>query len=116
MEEIKLRLSDDLKKAMKEKNTIAVKAIRSLVAAIDNAGAVIVEAPATMPMSGGIAGATSGLGSTEVERKKLSDDDIRIIIQKEIEEIQKAIESINDHSRTETKELFEQIKVLSKYL
>lgn len=116
MEEIKLRLSDDLKKAMKEKDAVAMKAIRSLVAAIDNAGAVFVAAPATMSMSGGIAGATSGLGSTEVPRKELSDNDIKQIIQKEIDEMLKAIEMINDSTRPETGQLAEQISILKKYL
>jgi hypothetical protein len=116
MKEIKLKLSNDLRSAMKEKNVLAVKAIRSLLVAIDNAGAVFVEAPKVMPMSGGIAGATSGLGSTEVSRKELSDADIKQIIQKEIDEMQKAIQIINNPSRPETVQLAEQIQTLGKYL
>jgi uncharacterized protein YqeY len=116
MEEIKTRLSNDLRIAMKEKNALAVKAIRSLSAAIDNAGAVFVEAPKVMPMSGGIAGASSGLGSTEVQRKDLSANDIKQIIQKEIDEMLKAIELINDQAKPETSQLLEQINILKKYL
>jgi uncharacterized protein len=115
-EEIKSRLSIDLKSAMKDRNAVAIKAIRSLMSAIDNAGAVSVEAPKIMPMSGGIAGATAGLGSTEIPRRDLSAEDIKQIIRKEIDEMAKAIESINDHSRPETVQLERQIDLLRGYL
>jgi uncharacterized protein len=115
MEEIKIRLSADLKNAIKERDTLAVKAIRSLMSAIDNAGAVFIEAPKIMPMAGGIAGATDGIGSTEVPRKELSDEEIQQIIQKEIDEITKTIELIKDFSRPEIRQLTEQIKILEKY-
>ena len=82
MKEIKLKLSNDLRSAMKEKNVLAVKAIRSLLVAIDNAGAVFVEAPKVMP----------------------------------IDEMQKAIQIINNPSRPETVQLAEQIQTLGKYL
>lgn len=116
MEEIKSKLSADLKDAMKSKDIVAVKTIRSLMSAIDNAGAVLVESPKVMSMSGGIAGATSGLGSTEVMRKELSGNDIKKIIQGEINEIHKAIELINDSSRPKVAQLEGQIILLNKYL
>lgn len=115
MEEIKKRLSGDLKNAMKEKNDVAVKAIRSLVSALDNAGAVAIEVPTNMPMAGGIAGATDGLGSTEVPRRELSDGEIQEIIQKEIDEIAMAIELINDPSRAGVSALAQQIEILERY-
>ncbi|MFH0891153.1 MAG: hypothetical protein V1867_00065 [Candidatus Falkowbacteria bacterium] len=116
MEKIKLKLSADLKNAMKEKNILIVKTIRFLMSAIDNAGTVAVETPKIIPAAGGIAGATDGLFSTEVPRKILSDKDIKNIIQREIDEIEKAIESIKDPSRPETGQYKEQINILKKYL
>jgi uncharacterized protein YqeY len=116
MEKIKTILSVDLKKALKEKDMIAIKAIRSLMSAIDNAGAVPVKTPESLPMSGQIAGATSGLGSTEVARRELSDYDIRQIIEAEINDITEAIKLINSHSPSEAKNLEEQIAILKKYL
>jgi hypothetical protein len=116
MKEIRSRLSIDLRNAMKEKDSLAVNAIRSLMSAIDNAGAVPVEKPEVMPISGGIAGATEGLGSSEALRKELSDGEIKQIIQKEIDEMAKAVELINDSSYPESKERIEQINILKTYL
>lgn len=116
MNELMTRLSADLKNAMIGKDVIATKAIRSLISAIDNAGAVPVESPETLPMSGGIAGATSGLGSTEVARRELSDQDVSRIIQGEIDEIANTIELIGDDSRPEVAELRQQMEILKKYL
>jgi uncharacterized protein YqeY len=116
MKKIKLKLSDDLKNAMKEKDEIAIRTIRSLISEIDNAGAVIVETPKVMPMSGGIAGATDGIGSAEVPRKELSETDIKNIIKKEIEEISNTIELVKQNSQLDTKQFTKQIEILENYL
>lgn len=115
METIKLKLSSDLKDAIKNKDAVATKTIRCLISEIDNAGAVLVEEPKEMPMSGGIAGAYDGVGSTEVARRELREEDIRQIIDREIDEINKTIELIGDQSRPEVKDLLLQIEILSKY-
>lgn len=116
MEKIKLKLSADLKDAMKARDAITIKTLRSLISEIDNAGAVVVEEPKIMPMSGGIAGATDGIGSSEVPRKELSEKDIKKIIQREIDEITKTIELVEQHSQLDTNQFIEQIKILRKYL
>ena len=113
---IKIRLSMDLKNAIKERNMFAVKAIRSIMSEIDNAGAVTVDAPQTMFISGGIAGATEGVGSAEVPRKELSDEDIKQIIKNEIDEMAKTAELIKDTPKSEASHLAEQINILRKYL
>lgn len=114
--DIKEKLSKDLKDAMKARNEIEIKTIRSLISAIDNAGAVIVETPKIMPMSGGIAYATDGVGSSEAPRKELSLKDIKQIIQTEIDEITKTIELVKQHSQLDTEQFAEQIKILERYL
>ncbi len=116
MEKIKLKLSADLKTAMKEKNEIAIKTIRSLISEIDNRGAVIVKKPKVMPMSGGIAGATDGIGSSEVLRRDISEIEIKQIIQKEIDEINKTIELVKKHSQLGTGQFVKQVEILQKYL
>ena len=115
MEEIKLRLATDLARVMKERNTIAVKTIRSLLSDIDNAGAVELPLSEGMVMSGGIAGATEGVGSTEVQRKELSNEDVQKIIVKEIDEIEKTALMV-EKSGTGTSEFIEQIEILKGYL
>lgn len=116
MEKIKEKLSADLKNAMKERDVIAIKTIRSLISEIDNAGAVIIKEPKIMPMSGGIAWATDGIGSSEVPRRELSEKEIEQIIRREIEEITKTIELMKQHSQLDTKQFVEQIDILKKYL
>jgi uncharacterized protein len=116
MKKIKEKLSADLKNAMKERDVVAIKTIRSLISEIDNAGAVIVKEPKVMPMSGGIAGATDGIGSSEVPRRELSEIEIRQIIQKEIDEITKTTKLVKQHSQLDTEQFIKQIEILKKYL
>jgi uncharacterized protein len=116
MKQIKLKLSSDLYGAMKRRDAIAIKTIRSLISEIDNAGSVIVEEPKIMPMSGGIAGATAGIGSSEVSRKELSEKEIEQIIQGEIDEIIKTIELVKQHSQLNTEQYIKQIDILKSYL
>lgn len=113
---MKEKLSKDLRDVMKKRNEIEIKTIRSLISAIDNAGAVIVEVPKIMPMSGGIAYATDGVGSSEVPRKELSEKDIEKIIRIEIDEITKTIELVKQHSQLDTEQFVKQINILERYL
>ena len=115
MEEIKLRLATDLTLAMKERDTVAVKTIRSLLSDIDNAGAVELPVSEGMVIAGGIAGATEGVGSTEVQRKELSSEDTQKIILKEIDEIEKTALMVGK-SETDTSEFSKQIEILKGYL
>ncbi len=113
---IKEKLSKDLREAMKERNEIEIKTIRSLISAIDNAGAIVVEDPKIMPMSGGIAYATDGVGSTEARRKELSEKDIEKIIRIEINEIEKTIELVKQHSQLDVRQFIQRINILERYL
>lgn len=81
---LRARLRTDLVAAMKARDTDAVAALRTTIAAIDNAEAV--EAGASTRGTGGehIAGAVAGVGSTEAERRALSPDDVRAIVQEQI--------------------------------
>ena len=79
------RLRRSLLAARKSRDTTSVTAIRSALSAIDNA-----ETPCpdrTDARTGGvIAGAVSGVGSTESARRVLTEDEIRTLIQAEIDE------------------------------
>lgn len=116
MDKIKTQLSADLIVAMKERNAIATKTIRTLMSEIDNAGAVVVEEPKIMPMSGGIAGATSGVGSTDVSRKILSETEVKQIIQREIDDLTNVMELVKQHSELDTEQYVQQINILKGYL
>ncbi|MCK9578007.1 hypothetical protein M0R01_00760 [bacterium] len=110
------KLKADLKNAMMSRDTVAVKTIRCLISDIDNAGAVKVEQPEVMLMSGGIAGATSGIGSSEVPRKELFAKDIVEIIQKQIAEINESISLTKEQSGFDISEYERQIEILENYL
>lgn len=111
MENFKLQLSADLQQAIKERNLVATKTIRSLISDIDNAGAIAIENQKITLSSGSIAGASEGLGSTEVARKKLTNADVQKIIKKEIAEITSLIK----YSPSGVNEYLEQINILKKY-
>ncbi|MBO0816776.1 MAG: hypothetical protein J2P30_16755, partial [Actinobacteria bacterium] len=64
--EIRLRLAGELRKAVAARDLIAVSALRSALAAIDNAGAVpLSPGPAAGTSSPHVAGAAAGLGAGE---------------------------------------------------
>jgi uncharacterized protein YqeY len=88
------RLRRALPAAMKARNRPAVTALRSALAAIDNAGAVD---PAQAPSAGGdqgpaslgavhseFAGTVAGVGATEVARRRLSQAQMEEIVRAEI--------------------------------
>jgi len=116
MNDIKETLTKDLKEAMQQKNSVAINAIRTLRARIDNAEAPILPEPLSLQMAGGIAGATEGLGSTEVRRKELSTEDIQEIIRQEIEDSEKMLSVLRDNALPDTECFAEQVAVLRSYL
>ncbi|OCB09106.1 glutamyl-tRNA amidotransferase [Mycolicibacterium porcinum] len=79
------RLRESLLAARKSRDTVSVTAIRSALSAIDNAETPQADQTDTR-IGGAIAGAVSGVGSTEVARRVLSDAEIRSLIQAEVDE------------------------------
>ncbi len=83
-------LRADLKTAIKSKDRVAIAALRSALGAIDNAEAVPIDHPAgDVPMTSGnehVAGVALGLGAAEVERRHLTEADLRDIVAHEIRE------------------------------
>lgn len=76
------RLRGALPAALKARDQVAVAALRSALAAIDNAQAV---AAPPAPRSGGvIAGAVAGLGAGEAPRRDLSPADVAAIVRAEV--------------------------------
>jgi uncharacterized protein YqeY len=92
--------------ARKERDQTRVSALRSALSAIDNAetpDAQTSDADApgeTTPVvtpDGAIAGAVTGLGSTEVARRQLTDAQIRALLRAEVDERQRAAEQLADN-------------------
>jgi len=89
VDEVRASMRTALKEAMRSRDKLAVNALRSGLSAIDNAEAVPAE-PTTFGDESPIAGATVGLGSTEAARRELTLEDVRTVLQAEIEERQRA--------------------------
>ena len=83
--DLRALLQSSLLPAMRvgDKDTVAV--VRAALAAIANAEAVPVD-DAPLLTEGPIAGASVGLGSTEAERRELSEDEVREIVERERQE------------------------------
>jgi uncharacterized protein YqeY len=79
-DELRAALRNDLTAAMKARDSDVVTALRTAIAAIDNAGAVEATEKTAAATSEHFAGAHVGLGATEVERRSLSAHDIREIL------------------------------------
>ena len=80
-------VEDDLRLALtaaiKARDRVAVSALRSALGALGNATAVETE---ITPEAGAIAGGVTGVGAAEVERRALTPDEERAIVQAEIDE------------------------------
>jgi uncharacterized protein YqeY len=92
MSDVRERSQRALRAAMKARDTVAVAALRSVLAAIANAEAV----PAAAPLSDGsspavtgdqyVAGSTAGLAATEAGRRELTGEEVAEIVRAEAAE------------------------------
>lgn len=85
MNDVRARLRVALRDAMRARDRTATAALRSALGAIDNAEAVD-EARGPRPDSRSIAGATVGLGASEVPRRQLTDEEAAGIVRREADE------------------------------
>lgn len=91
-EPLRERLRNALMKARKERDTTATTALRSAIAAVDNAEAIPAEA---MPAAGAIEAAPLGVGASEAARRQLSEEDIAAILRREVAEREEAAAQID---------------------
>ena len=84
---MRTRMRGDLTRAMKDRDEISVTALRSAIAAIDNAEAVDLGAAPTAPLgSEHVAGATAGVGSAEAARRVLDRAEVEAIVRAQVDE------------------------------
>ena len=85
--DIRARLGDALREAIKTRDAMAVSALRSALAAIGNAEAAPAgDGASSRPSSPHVAGAVAGLGAAEVPRLGLAEREISAIIRVEVAE------------------------------
>ena len=111
-------LRDDLKAALKARDRVATAALRSALAAIDNAEAVPADHRLdSVTGSEHVAGAAIGLGAAEAERRHLTEADLRSIVENEVQERSVAAEEYEQLGRNDVAErLRAEAEVLSRYL
>ncbi|MGW6487350.1 hypothetical protein [Streptomyces sp. NPDC055056] len=111
-------LRTDLVAAMKARRTEAVSALRTAIAVIDNAEAVEAPAQASVhAVSEHVAGAGTGVGSTEAERRVLSLDDVRALLQAQVDDRTGEADRYDTHGQRDAAlRLRREADVLSRYL
>jgi uncharacterized protein len=93
-------LREALRRAMKDRDTVAVSTLRATLGVVDNAEAV--EGPAAPPPAdGAVAHAAAGVGATEAARRTLTDADVRAIVAAEIGERRTAADRYEAAGRNE---------------
>jgi|SRR3954452_12480464 uncharacterized protein YqeY len=90
-------LRAQLMAARKDRDATRVSALRSALSAIDNAETPDVDVPA----AGAIADSAAGLGSAEVSRRILTDDEIRGLLRAEVDERLGAAEQMHTGGHSE---------------
>ncbi|GAA3541874.1 hypothetical protein GCM10022222_26940 [Amycolatopsis ultiminotia] len=99
---MRAKLRDDLKAALKTRDRTAISALRSALAAIDNAEAVPVDQALDATVGNEhVAGAAVGLGAAEASRRDLTDADLRSIVENEVRERTVAAEDYERLGRAE---------------
>lgn len=88
---VRAALRAALTDAMRARDPVATAALRSAVAAIDNAEAVDPDAaPVATATSADVAGGVAGLGAAEVARRTLDEAEVLRVVRAEVDERQVA--------------------------
>ncbi|PRX99106.1 GatB/YqeY domain-containing protein [Allonocardiopsis opalescens] len=111
-------LRDGLKAALKARDRVAVTALRSALAAIDNAEAVPADHPLDAAASSEhVAGAALGVGAADVARRRLTEEEVRSIVEKEARDRTAAAAEYERLGRTDAAErLRTEAEVLNRHL
>ncbi len=115
--ELRALLRRDLTAAMKARQTDVVSALRTALAAIDNAEAIEVPRGDVMTTSGPVAGAQAGVGSTEAARRVLTIEDVHALLREQIAERVSAADQYAAHGRHDAADqLRREAEVLQGYV
>jgi uncharacterized protein len=115
---VRTNLRRDLTAALKARDRVAIAALRSALAAIENAEAPSADQSGlTTVENEHIAGSVAGQGAAEVQRRHLTESDLRAIVETEVHERLVAAagyEQIGRHDHVQR--LRSEVEVLSRYL
>jgi uncharacterized protein len=106
LEELRERVGSDLKSAMKLRSSLDVRALRSLLTALDNGTAVALESLSPEARRAG-----------EVPRRELTSADVEAILQRQVDEREDAAaEYARLGMQPEVERLRAEIAILNRYL
>lgn len=116
--DLRARLRAALPAAIRARDRVATAALRSALAAIDDAEAVDPAAAGVSVVAHErIAGTVGGLGAGEVARAAVSEEEVRAVVEREIAERRHAAETYAAHGReTEAERLSAEADVLAAAL
>jgi uncharacterized protein len=88
MQDLHVRLHDDLTAALRARDGRTVRVLRTVLSAIANAEARtdVEQTPTSRRSAGGIAGAAAGIGAADVDRRTLTAQDLVAIVAAERDE------------------------------
>jgi len=116
-EALRAVLRRDLTAALRARQPDTVAALRSAIAAIDNAQAVAAPAGPAPATSAHIAGAREGAGSAEVPRRRLSGAEARAILGDQVAEYDREADRYRALGQPEAgQRLADQARLLAAYL
>ncbi|QIM22219.1 GatB/YqeY domain-containing protein [Phycicoccus sp. HDW14] len=95
-QDLRQSLAAALRPAMRARDSTAVAALRSALAAVANAEALPVP---DAPAAGAIEQARVGVGAADAPRLELGEDDVRRIVRAEVTERESAAEVMAGHGR-----------------
>ena len=112
------RLREDLTAAIKARDRVAVTALRTALAAIDNAEAVDADPGGPRAASSQhVAGASAGVGSSDVPRRVLSQAEVGAIVRTQADERWQAAADYEKLGRTDAADVLRrEADVLSAYV
>jgi uncharacterized protein YqeY len=99
-EDLRTRLRQQLRVAVREHDRIAVDALRDAIAALDNAEAVEPVDDTSNVTSQYVAGGVVGLGAAEAERRVLDGESQRAIVRAEVESRLAAATTYDEHGQS----------------
>jgi uncharacterized protein len=82
-DELLTRMASALTAAMRARDTVATRALRSALSAVANAQAVPVD---SMPSAGAVEAAAVGVGAADAPRRELTPADVRAVVEAEVSE------------------------------
>lgn len=115
---VRQRLRDDLKRAIKAQDQLAVRALRTALGAIDNAEAVgTASERISIMQSEHVAGAAAGAYSADVPRRELSEAEVALIVRQQVEDRRRAAAQYEQLGRAEESDrLAREAELLDSYL